>query len=86
MKQGFDPAATGDPIYFNDPQCNAFVRVDPALYPTHHVRSGQALILRRTFACVNLATRQQVIPRLRRLCRSGVGGLGLPLPDHLPDA
>jgi fatty-acyl-CoA synthase len=32
VKQGFDPAASGDPIYFNDPAAQAFVRVDPALY------------------------------------------------------
>jgi fatty-acyl-CoA synthase len=32
VKQGFDPAAIGDPIYFNDPQSRAFVRLDPALY------------------------------------------------------
>ena len=32
LKEGFDPALTTDPIYFNDPQRNAFVRVDPELY------------------------------------------------------
>ena len=32
MKQGFDPAATADPIYFNDPRSRAFVRLDPELY------------------------------------------------------
>ena len=32
VRQGFNPAATADPIYFNDPQTKAFVRLDPALY------------------------------------------------------
>jgi fatty-acyl-CoA synthase len=32
VKQGFDPAQTSDPIYFNDPSAKAFVRLDPALY------------------------------------------------------
>jgi fatty-acyl-CoA synthase len=31
VKQGFDPAGTSDPIYFNDPQRKAFVLVDAAL-------------------------------------------------------
>lgn len=31
-KQGFDPEASGDPIYLNDPTKKAFVRVDAALY------------------------------------------------------
>src|SRR5262245_31714467 len=32
VKEGFDPGVTHDPIYFNDPQRKAFVRVDAALY------------------------------------------------------
>jgi fatty-acyl-CoA synthase len=32
VKEGFDPAATGDPIYFSDPQARAFVALDAALY------------------------------------------------------
>jgi len=32
VKQGFDPKATEDAIYFNDPQTRAFVRLDSALY------------------------------------------------------
>src|SRR5215468_1921277 len=32
LKEGFDPSLTTDPIYFNDPQRKAFVRVDPELY------------------------------------------------------
>jgi fatty-acyl-CoA synthase len=31
VAQGFDPTI-GDPIYFNDPETKAFVRLDPALY------------------------------------------------------
>ena len=31
VKDGFDPASTTDPIYFNDPQRKAFVRMDAAL-------------------------------------------------------
>jgi fatty-acyl-CoA synthase len=32
VQEGFDPSRTGDPIYFNDPQRKAFVRLDPALF------------------------------------------------------
>jgi fatty-acyl-CoA synthase len=32
VEDGYDPAATADAIYFNDPETNAFVRVDRALY------------------------------------------------------
>jgi fatty-acyl-CoA synthase len=32
VRQGFDPTATADPIYFNDPASQAFVRLDKALY------------------------------------------------------
>jgi fatty-acyl-CoA synthase len=32
VAQGFDPAATSDPIYFDDPVAQTFVRIDPALY------------------------------------------------------
>jgi fatty-acyl-CoA synthase len=32
VKQGFDPTATCDPLYFNDPAAGAFVRLDNALY------------------------------------------------------
>jgi fatty-acyl-CoA synthase len=32
VREGFDPAACGDPIFFNDPQAQAFVRLDPAGY------------------------------------------------------
>jgi fatty-acyl-CoA synthase len=39
VRQGFDPNATGDPVYFNDPAANAFVRLDPALF--EKVVSGQ---------------------------------------------
>jgi fatty-acyl-CoA synthase len=32
VRQGYDPAATADAIYFNDPEGEAFVRLDPTLY------------------------------------------------------
>jgi fatty-acyl-CoA synthase len=32
VKDGFDPSRGADPIYFNDPQRKAFVRIDPELY------------------------------------------------------
>ena len=38
VREGFNPAATSDPIYFNDPQAKAFVRLDPALY--RRIESG----------------------------------------------
>jgi fatty-acyl-CoA synthase len=39
LKDGFDPGRTNDPIYFNDPQRNAFVRLDPALH--EQINSGR---------------------------------------------
>jgi fatty-acyl-CoA synthase len=39
MEDGFDPSRTTDPIYLNDPQRKAFVRVDPALYA--EINAGQ---------------------------------------------
>ena len=39
VKQGFDPGGIADPIYFNDPQRKAFVRIDPALY--ERINSGE---------------------------------------------
>jgi fatty-acyl-CoA synthase len=38
VKEGFDPAASSDPIYFNDPATNAFVLLDDALY--QRIRAG----------------------------------------------
>jgi hypothetical protein len=32
QRESFDPAATSDPIYFDDPASNAFVPLDGALY------------------------------------------------------
>jgi fatty-acyl-CoA synthase len=32
VRDGFNPAATGDPIFLNDPEKRAFVPLDPALY------------------------------------------------------
>jgi fatty-acyl-CoA synthase len=39
VNQGFNPHGTGDPIFFNDPQRKAFVRLDDALYD--QINSGQ---------------------------------------------
>jgi len=39
VKQGFDPGAIGDPIYFNDPAQKAFVLLDAPLY--QRIRAGQ---------------------------------------------
>ena len=38
VREGFNPAATSDPIYFNDPQAKTFVLLDPALY--RRIESG----------------------------------------------
>jgi fatty-acyl-CoA synthase len=38
-RQGFDPTAIDDPIYFDDPAQQAFVRLDSALY--ERIRSGK---------------------------------------------
>ncbi len=39
VRQGFNPAATADPVYFNDPTADAFVRLDAALY--RRIESGE---------------------------------------------
>jgi len=39
QRDGFDPAATSDPIYFNDPQNKACVRLDETLYA--RIRTGK---------------------------------------------
>jgi fatty-acyl-CoA synthase len=39
VRQGFNPAATSDPIYFNDPAAQAFVPLDAALY--RRIESGE---------------------------------------------
>ena len=38
VREGFNPAATTDPIYFNDMHAKAFVRLDPDLY--RRIESG----------------------------------------------
>jgi fatty-acyl-CoA synthase len=38
VRQGYDPAATGDVIYFNHPEHRAFVRLDKALYDRIQLR------------------------------------------------
>ena len=42
VREGFDPAAISDPVYFNDPQARAFVRLDPTLY--QRIGSGQVRV------------------------------------------
>ena len=39
VREGFDPAATGDPIYFNDPQAKRSCGSTPALY--RRIESGE---------------------------------------------
>jgi len=39
VRQGYDPAASADVIYFNDPDRRAFVRLDAALY--ERIQAGQ---------------------------------------------
>ena len=39
VRQGYDPAATSDTIYFNHPEREAFVRLDKALYD--RIQAGQ---------------------------------------------
>ena len=39
VTEGFDPGHTSDPIYFNDPQQKAFVRLDAAL--TDDITAGR---------------------------------------------
>jgi fatty-acyl-CoA synthase len=39
VREGFNPATTTDPIYFNDPHGGAFVKLDPALY--QRIESGE---------------------------------------------
>lgn len=38
-RQGYDPSATAAAIYFNDPEHEAFIRLDEALY--HRIQTGQ---------------------------------------------
>jgi fatty-acyl-CoA synthase len=42
VRESFNPAATNDPIYFNDPQAKAFVRLDPVLY--RRIESGEVRV------------------------------------------
>ena len=39
VREGYDPVAIGDAIYFNDRERQAFVRLDKALYD--RIQSGQ---------------------------------------------
>jgi fatty-acyl-CoA synthase len=42
VKQGFDPDAIADPIYFNDPSRRAFIPLDRAVYTS--IRAGQTRV------------------------------------------
>jgi fatty-acyl-CoA synthase len=39
QQQGYNPAVTSDAVYFNDPKCGAFVRLDQTLY--NRIQTGQ---------------------------------------------
>jgi len=39
VRQGYDPASTSDLIYFNDPESEAFIQLDKALYD--RIQNGQ---------------------------------------------
>jgi len=39
VRHGYDPAATADAIYFNDPERHAFIRLDKAFYD--RIQAGQ---------------------------------------------
>jgi fatty-acyl-CoA synthase len=39
VREGFNPAAIRDPIYFNDPAAKAFVRLDDKFY--QRIESGE---------------------------------------------
>ena len=38
VREAYDPGATGDLIYFDDPEAQAFVRLDKALYDRIQLR------------------------------------------------
>jgi fatty-acyl-CoA synthase len=42
VKEGFNPATVRDPLYFNDPQARAFVRLDPVLH--QWIEKGQVRV------------------------------------------
>ena len=39
VKEGFDPSASPDALYFNDPESESFRRLDAALFES--IRAGQ---------------------------------------------
>ena len=45
MRQGYDPAVVRDPLYFNDPDSDTFVSLDPELY--RRIQAGQIHSRRR---------------------------------------
>jgi fatty-acyl-CoA synthase len=42
VEQGYDPHAIADPIYFNDPQRKAFVRLDAELF--ERINAGEVRV------------------------------------------
>ena len=42
VRQGFDPTGTTDPIYFNDPSTQSFIRLDKDLYD--RIQDGQVRV------------------------------------------
>jgi len=40
VREGFDPAASGDAVYFDDPSQQAYVRLDGALFA--RIKAGAA--------------------------------------------
>jgi len=38
VRQAYDPSASADVVYFDDPERGAFVELDPALY--HRIQTG----------------------------------------------
>jgi fatty-acyl-CoA synthase len=42
VREGFDPTRIADPLYFNDPETRAFVRLDKTLYD--RIQSGQVRV------------------------------------------
>jgi fatty-acyl-CoA synthase len=42
VRQGFDPGGTRDPIYFNDPDARAFVRLDQDMY--ERIQAGEVRV------------------------------------------
>jgi fatty-acyl-CoA synthase len=51
VRQGYDPSTTPDAIYFNDPEQEAFIRVDQPLF--ERIQSGTIFQRRRVAVLAN---------------------------------